>query len=92
MLKKYIEYLGNVNKRMRFIHNSSVPIRNGIDHIKVLDINKTLTTNSKYDRIINLMHDKAEFVPICIDDLIPHHVIQVTYLEDIELLFNVTLY
>ncbi|PKK44019.1 hypothetical protein RhiirC2_804157, partial [Rhizophagus irregularis] len=39
--KKYVEYLDNVNNRMRIIHSSSIPIRNGIDHIKVLDINKT---------------------------------------------------
>lgn len=90
--RKFIEYLDNVNKRMRIIHNSSVPIRNGIDHIKVLDINKVSTTKHKYNDIINLMHDKAEFEPACIDDLIPCNVIQAAYLEEMELPFNVTLY
>ncbi|CAB5361745.1 unnamed protein product [Rhizophagus irregularis] len=74
--RKFIEYLDDVNKRMRIIHNSSVPIRNGIDHIKVLDIDKTLTTNENYNEIIKLMHEKKEFEPTCIDDLIPCNVIQ----------------
>ena len=91
--KKFIEYLGDVNKRMRIIHNSNVPIRNGIDHIKVLDINKaTLAINCKYNDIVNLMHNKAEYIPICIDDLIPCNVIQTVYLEEMELPFNITLY
>lgn len=90
--KKYVEYLDNVNNRMRTIHNSSIPIRNGIDHIKVLDINKTSTASNKYNDIINLMQDKAEYVPICIDDLIPHDVFQAAYLEGMELPFNITLY
>jgi hypothetical protein len=72
--KKYIEYLNNVNNRMRIIHNSSIPIRNGIDRIKVLDINKTSPTSNKYNDIINLMQDKAEYDPICIDDFIPRNV------------------
>ncbi|CAB5394543.1 unnamed protein product [Rhizophagus irregularis] len=74
--RKFIEYLDDVNKRMRIIHNSSVPIQNGIDHIKVLDIDKTLTTNENYNEIIKLMHEKEEFEPTCIDDLIPCNVIQ----------------
>ncbi|CAB4373275.1 unnamed protein product [Rhizophagus irregularis] len=73
--RKFIKYLDDVNKRMRIIHNSSVPIRNGIDHIKVLDIDKTLTTNENYNEIIKLMHEKEEFEPTCIDDLIPCNVI-----------------
>ncbi|POG73513.1 hypothetical protein GLOIN_2v1772386 [Rhizophagus irregularis DAOM 181602=DAOM 197198] len=74
--RKFIEYLDNVNKRMRIIHNSSVPIRNGIDHIKVLDIDKTLTTNENYNEIIKLMHEKEEFEPTCIDDLILPDIIE----------------
>lgn len=90
--RKFIEYLDNVNKRMRIIHNSSVPIRNGIDHIKVLDIDKTLTTNENYNEIIKLMHEKEEFEPTCIDDLILCNVIQPVFLENMELPFSVTLY
>ncbi|UZO23124.1 uncharacterized protein OCT59_015468 [Rhizophagus irregularis] len=90
--KKYVEYLDNVNNRMRIIHSSSIPIRNGIDHIKVLDINKTSSMSNKYTDIINLMQDKAEYDPICIDDLIPHNVFQAAYLEEMELPFNITLY
>ncbi|UZO26794.1 uncharacterized protein OCT59_019007 [Rhizophagus irregularis] len=91
--KKYVEYLDNVNNRMRIIHSSSIPIRNGIDHIKVLlDINKTSSMSNKYTDIINLMQDKAEYDPICIDDLIPHNVFQAAYLEGMELPFNITLY
>ncbi|CAB4475660.1 unnamed protein product [Rhizophagus irregularis] len=90
--RKFIEYLDDVNKRMRIIHNSSVPIRNGIDHIKVLDIDKTLTTNENYNEIIKLMHEKEEFEPTCIDDLIPCNVIQPVFLENMELPFSVTLY
>ncbi|PKC53189.1 hypothetical protein RhiirA1_479812 [Rhizophagus irregularis] len=77
---------------MRIIHSSSIPIRNGIDHIKVLDINKTSSMSNKYTDIINLMQDKAEYDPICIDDLIPHNVFQAAYLEEMELPFNITLY
>ncbi|GET04289.1 hypothetical protein GLOIN_2v1772385 [Rhizophagus clarus] len=62
MSRKFIEYLNNMNKRMRIIHNSSVSIRNEIDHIKVLDIDKTLTMNENYNEIIKLMHDKKELV------------------------------
>ncbi|POG75717.1 hypothetical protein GLOIN_2v1769956 [Rhizophagus irregularis DAOM 181602=DAOM 197198] len=91
--KKYVEYLDNVNNRMRIIHSSSIPIRNGIDHIKVLlDINKTSSMSNKYTDIINLMQDKAEYDPICIDYLIPHNVFQAAYLEVMELPFNITLY
>ncbi|PKY19235.1 hypothetical protein RhiirB3_469048, partial [Rhizophagus irregularis] len=77
---------------MRIIHSSSIPIRNGIDHIKVLDINKTSSMSNKYTDIINLMQDKAEYDPICIDDLIPHNVFQAAYFEGMELPFNITLY
>ena len=52
--KNYVEYLNSINNRMHIIHNSSIPVRNGIDHIKVLDINKTSTTSNKYNDIINL--------------------------------------
>ncbi|PKY59933.1 hypothetical protein RhiirA4_483092 [Rhizophagus irregularis] len=53
--KKYVEYLDNVNNRMHIIYSSSIPIRNGIDHIKVLDINKTSSISNKYTDIINLI-------------------------------------
>ncbi|EXX50231.1 hypothetical protein RirG_272810 [Rhizophagus irregularis DAOM 197198w] len=48
--------------------------------------------SNKYTDIINLMQDKAEYDPICIDDLIPHNVFQAAYLEEMELPFNITLY
>ena len=38
------------------------------------------------------MHNKDEYIPICIDDLIPCNVIQAIYLEEMELPFNITLY
>jgi hypothetical protein len=38
------------------------------------------------------MQNKAEYDPICIDDLIPHNVFQAAYLEGMELPFNITLY
>ncbi|PKY44371.1 hypothetical protein RhiirA4_458654 [Rhizophagus irregularis] len=40
---------------MHIIHNSSEPIQNGINHIKVLDIDKTLTMNENYNEIIKLI-------------------------------------
>jgi hypothetical protein len=38
------------------------------------------------------MRDEEEFVPTCIDDLIPCNVIQAAFLENMELPFSVTLY
>ncbi|CAB4393586.1 unnamed protein product [Rhizophagus irregularis] len=54
---------------------------NYVQHQK--NINKTSSTSNKYNDIINLMQNKAEYDPICIDD---------AYLEGMELPFNITLY
>ncbi len=61
---------------MRVIYDSSISIRNGIDHIRV----ENLPTCGEYEDIkpeywpiIDILNIVEEFEPICIDEYLPNN-------------------
>src|SRR6266496_4650075 len=56
---------------MRIIHDSSISIRNGIDHIKVEDLPICENVKLQYQPIVDALNMVEEFEPICIDEYLP---------------------
>ena len=69
--KNYVKYLEQVNDQMRIIHDSSIPIRNGIDHIKVEDLPICKNVKLQYQPIVDALNIVEEFEPVCIDEYLP---------------------
>lgn len=91
--KNYIKYLEQVNNRMRAIHDSSIPIRNGIDHIKVEDLPICGDVKPEYQPIINILNTVGEFEPICIDEYLPADSLKrPAFLKEMSLSLPTTLY
>ena len=80
---------------MRIIHSSLVPVRNGIDYIKVEDlpICRNNPINPKYQEILDALQNVENFKPVCIDDYLPKDILKrPSFLKELELPFQTTLY
>ncbi|CAG8593330.1 12198_t:CDS:2, partial [Funneliformis caledonium] len=75
-IEKYTKYLENVNQRMHYIHASLLPVRNGIDNIKVEDIKASPTIASEYEEFNHLMQETELYVPVCLNEFIPKNKIE----------------
>jgi len=78
---------------MRIIHASSIPIRNGIDHIKVEDLPICENVKLQYQPIVDALNMVEEFEPICIDEYLPTNPLKrLAFLKIISLSLLTTLY
>jgi hypothetical protein len=75
-VEKYVKYLENVNYRMRYIHTSSLPIRNGIDNIKVEDIEASQTIAPEYEEFNHLLQETELYIAVCLNEFIPKNKIE----------------
>ena len=71
MAQEYANYLQGVNNRMRTIHASLVPIRNGRDDITVEDIEAVDLYPSQYEFLVQLIHESNDYDLLNIDHLLP---------------------
>ena len=55
MVKQYASYLQDAAQRMRIIHSSHFPVRNGHDDIAVEDFEATLHYSSNYEPLASLL-------------------------------------
>jgi len=61
MAQEYANYLQGVNNRMRTIHTSLVPIRNGRDDITVEDIEAVDLYPPQYESLAQLLHESNDY-------------------------------
>ena len=59
--QEYANYLQDVNNRMRTIHTSLVPIRNGRDDITVEDIEAVDLYPPQYESLAQLLHESNDY-------------------------------
>ncbi|CAB4435152.1 unnamed protein product [Rhizophagus irregularis] len=69
--QEYANYLQGVNNRMRTIHTSLVPVRNGRDDITVEDIEAVDLYPSQYEFLAQLLHESNDYDLLNIDHLLP---------------------
>ena len=71
MVKQYASYLQDAAQRMRIIHNSNFPVRNGHDDITVEDFEATLCYPSNYEPLASLLRNSEYYQWFNIDELLP---------------------
>jgi hypothetical protein len=71
MVKQYTSYLQDAAQRMRIIHNSHFPVRNGHDDIAVEDFEAALCYPSDYEPLASLLRNSEFYQWFNIDDLLP---------------------
>ncbi|PKY22926.1 hypothetical protein RhiirB3_504468, partial [Rhizophagus irregularis] len=69
--QEYANYLQGVNNRMRTIHTSLVPVRNGRDDITVEDIEAVDLYPSQYEFLAQLLRESNDYDLLNIDHLLP---------------------
>ena len=69
--QEYANYLQGVNNRMRTIHTSLAPIRNGRDDITVEDIEAVDLYPPQYESLAQLLHESNDYDLLNIDHLLP---------------------
>ena len=69
--QEYANYLQGVNNRMRTIHTSLVPVRNGRDDVTVEDIEAVDLYPSQYEFLAQLLRESNDYDLLNIDHLLP---------------------
>ncbi|CAB4425636.1 unnamed protein product [Rhizophagus irregularis] len=69
--QEYANYLQGINNRMRTIHTSLVPVRNGRDDITVEDIEAVDLYPSQYEFLAQLLRESNNYDLLNIDHLLP---------------------
>ncbi|POG57971.1 hypothetical protein GLOIN_2v1886194, partial [Rhizophagus irregularis DAOM 181602=DAOM 197198] len=69
--QEYANYIQGVNNRMRTIHTSLVPVRNGRDDITVEDIEAVDLYPSQYEFLAQLLRESNDYDLLNIDHLLP---------------------
>jgi hypothetical protein len=91
--KKYVNYLQDVNKNMKILHNSDSAARNPNCDSKVYTIEASNDIHSKYQELSNFLLERDNYEFFDLEEYTPHDVIQkYNYIKDLQLNIPVTIY
>jgi len=92
-IKKYINYLQEVNQKMNIIHSSDVPTHNPGCDLKVYTIEASDSIHSKYQELSDFLFEKDTYEFFNLEEYTPHDVIQkYNYIKNLQLNVPVTIY
>ena len=92
-VKKYVNYLREVNQKMNTLHNSDFAARNPSCNSKVYTIEASDNIHSKYHELSDFLLERDNYEFFDLEEYTPCDVIQkYNYIKDLQLNIPVTIY